>query len=195
MPPLCYFVRHGQTGWNAELRLQGQADTDMSELGRGQAVRNGRRLAELIDGPEEFDFVASPLKRTRETMELIRREMGLPASGYRTDVRLVEVHFGDWQGSTYAELEERQPGSTAARLSDKWGFVGPGEGGESYQMLLDRVKPWYDALQNPTVCVTHGGVLRVLFRLVERMPEAEAAEMDILQERVLRLQDSRLEWL
>ncbi len=195
MPPLCYFVRHGQTGWNAELRLQGQADTDMSELGRSQAVRNGRRLAQLIDRPEEFDFVASPLKRTRETMELIRREMGLPASGYRTDARLMEVHFGDWQGFTYAELEQRQPGSTAARLSDKWGFIGPGEGGESYQMLLDRVKPWYDALQQPTVCVTHGGVMRILFRLVQNMPEADAADMDILQDRVLKLQDNRLEWL
>lgn len=195
MPPLCYFVRHGQTGWNAELRLQGQADTDMSELGRSQAVRNGRRLAGLIDRPEEFDFVASPLKRTRETMELIRREMGLPVSDYRTDARLMEVHFGDWQGFTYAELEQRQPGSTAARLNDKWGFVGPGEGGENYQMLLDRVKPWYDALQQPTVCVTHGGVLRILFRLVEAMPEADAADMDILQDRVLRLKDSRLEWL
>jgi broad specificity phosphatase PhoE len=195
MPPLCYFVRHGQTGWNAELRLQGQADTDMSELGRSQAVRNGRRLAGLIDSPEEFDFIASPLKRTRETMELIRREMRLPASGYRTDARLMEVHFGDWQGFTYAELEQRQPGSTAARLSDKWGFVGPGEGGENYQMLLDRVKPWYDALRQPTVCVTHGGVMRILFRLVLDMPEADAAELDILQDRVLRLKDARLEWL
>lgn len=195
MPPICYFVRHGQTGWNAELRLQGQADTDMSELGRSQAVRNGRRLADLIDRPEEFDFVASPLKRTRETMELIRREMGLPVSDYRTDARLMEVHFGDWQGFTYAELEQRQPGSTAARLTDKWGFIGPGEGGENYQMLLDRVKPWYDALQQPTVCVTHGGVLRILFRLVQGMPEANAADMDILQDRVLRLRDNRLEWL
>ena len=51
MPPLCYFVRHGQTGWNAELRLQGQADTDMTDLGRSQAVRNGRRLAELVGRP------------------------------------------------------------------------------------------------------------------------------------------------
>ena len=44
MPPLCYFVRHGQTAWNAEFRLQGQADTDMTDLGRRQAARNGRRL-------------------------------------------------------------------------------------------------------------------------------------------------------
>ena len=195
MPPLCYFVRHGQTGWNAELRLQGQADTDMTDLGRSQAVRNGRRLAELVGRPDMFDFVASPLKRTCETMELIRTEMGLTPNGYRTEPRLKEVHFGDWQGFTHAELEERQPGSTATRFSDKWGFVAPGTGGESYQMLLERVKPWFDALDKPTVCVTHGGVIRILFRLVEDIPAEEAAAMEVAQDRVLRLQNFRLEWL
>jgi broad specificity phosphatase PhoE len=195
MPPLCYFVRHGQTGWNAELRLQGQADTDMTGLGRSQAVRNGRRLAELVDTPEDFDFVASPLKRTCETMELIRAEMGLPPQGYRTEPRLMEVHFGDWQGFTYEELEAKQPGCTAARFQDKWGFVAPGQGGESYRMLLDRVKPWFDALERPTVCVTHGGVIRILFRLVEGLPVADVAAMEITQDRVLRLKGSRLDWL
>jgi broad specificity phosphatase PhoE len=195
MPPLCYFVRHGQTAWNAELRLQGQADTDMTDLGRSQAVRNGRRLAELVDRPGDFDFVASPLKRTRETMELIRAGMGLPARGYRVDARLMEVHFGDWQGFTHAELEERQPGSTAARLADKWGFVAPGAGGESYQMLFDRVRPWYEAVERPTICVTHGGVIRVLFKLVEDLSAAEVATMEVPQDKVLRLKDSRLEWL
>lgn len=195
MPPLCYFVRHGQTFWNAELRLQGQADTDMSSLGRSQAVRNGRRLAELVENPDDFDFVASPLKRTRETMELIRGEMRLPERDYRTDSRLMELNFGEWQGFTHAELEERQPGSTAARFLDKWDFVAPGEGAESYEMLLERIEPWFASLDRQTVCVTHGGVLRVLFRLVEKRPSADAASMEIFQDRVLRLKDKRLQWL
>lgn len=195
MPPLCYFVRHGQTGWNAEFRLQGQADTDINDFGRAQAVRNGRRLAELVGDGSDFDFVASPLKRTRETMELVRSEMGLSARGYRVDSRIMEVHFGDWQGFTYAELEARRPGSTAARLSDKWGFVAPGTGGESYQMLLDRIKPWLEALERQTVCVTHGGVMRVLFRMIEDRPPDEVAAMEIPQDKVLRLKDSSLEWL
>ena len=74
-------------------------------------------------------------------------------------------------------------------------FVAPGTGGESYQMLLDRIRPWFEALDRPTVCVTHGGVLRVLFRLVEDLPPDEVAAMDIPQDRVLRLKESRLEWL
>ncbi|RUM97241.1 histidine phosphatase family protein [Pseudaminobacter arsenicus] len=194
MSPLVYFVRHGQTIWNAEKRFQGQADTDMTERGRSQADRNGRRLAELIDRPEDFDFVASPLRRTRETMERIRIAMGLPPEGYRTDPRLIEVHFGDWQGLTFAELEARHPGSTKVRALDKWRFVPPGLG-ESYQMLLERVQPWFEKLERPTVCVTHGGVIRAMFRLVEAMPSDEAAALEVVQDRVLRFQDGKLTWL
>ena len=195
MLPLIYVVRHGQTGWNAEYRLQGQADTDITELGRRQADGNGRRLAELIDDPQRFDFVASPMRRTRETMERIRTAMGLTSGGYRTDRRLVEVHFGDWQGSTFAELEARAPGSTEARMFDKWGFVPPGQGAESYQMLLERVRPWLEEISLPTVCVTHGGVIRTLFRLLQNMPESEAAVLDIVQDGLLKVENGRLEWL
>jgi broad specificity phosphatase PhoE len=62
-------------------------------------------------------------------------------------------------------------------------------------MLLDRVRPWFDALDKPTICVTHGGVIRILFKLVENLPVADAAAMDVVQDRVLRLKNSRLEWL
>ncbi|MER8390510.1 histidine phosphatase family protein [Mesorhizobium sp. M1340] len=195
MYPLVYIVRHGQTAWNAEARLQGQADTDLDELGREQASRNGRRLAELIDKPEDFDFVASPMRRTRETMERLRAAMKLDPHAYRTEPLLVELSFGDWQGFTFAELEANNPGSTRRRRLDKWNFQPPGEGAESYQMLLERVKPWFDALDRQTVCVTHGGVMRVMFRLVLGMSEQDAVSMDVPQDRVLRLEGRRLEWL
>ncbi|MER8777068.1 histidine phosphatase family protein [Mesorhizobium sp. M0977] len=195
MYPLVYIVRHGQTAWNAEARLQGQADTDLNELGREQASRNGRRLADLIDRPEDFDFVASPMRRTRETMERLRAAMKLDPHAYRTEPLLVELSFGDWQGFTFAELEANNPGSTRQRRLDKWNFQPPGEGAESYQMLLERVKPWFDALDRQTVCVTHGGVMRALFRLVLGMSEQEAVSMEVPQDRLLRLDGRRLEWL
>lgn len=195
MSPLVYFVRHGQTGWNAESRLQGQADTDMTDLGRSQAVRNGRRLAELLGDPKTYDYVASPMRRTRETMEIIRAGLGLPVEGYRTDPRLVEVHFGDWQGFTLAELEARQAGSTQARLAEKWDFVPPGKNAESYEMLLQRVRPWFETIERPTVCVTHGGVLRTIIKMVENRPSAEVATLDIVQDRVLKYENGALAWL
>ena len=118
MYPLVYIVRHGQTAWNAEFRLQGQADTDLNALGREQATGNGRRLADLVGDPGEFDFVASPMRRTRETMERIRAAMKLDPLAYRTDIRLIEVNFGDWQSFTFAELETR------SRIAMLQGFPG-----------------------------------------------------------------------
>ncbi|UVK44313.1 phosphoglycerate mutase family protein [Mesorhizobium sp. AR07] len=195
MYPLVYIVRHGQTAWNAEFRLQGQADTDLNTLGCEQADGNGHRLAELVHNPQDFDFVASPMKRTRETMQRIRAAMKLDPDGYRTDSRLVEVNFGDWQGFTFAELETRYPGASRIRALDKWNFQPPGEGAESYQMLLERVKPWFDAIERQTICVTHGGVMRTLFRFVEGMAEDEAANLEIPQDRVLKLDGKSLQWL
>ncbi len=78
--PLIYFLRHGQTPFNAEGRIQGQIEVPLSELGRSQALRNGAVLAEVLGEPERFDFVASPLLRTRQTMEIVRSAMGLPAT-------------------------------------------------------------------------------------------------------------------
>ncbi len=195
MSPLVYLVRHGETAWNVEGRLQGQAENDITEVGRRQADRNGARLRELIDDPAQFDFVASPMRRTRETMERVRVAMGLPPDGYRTDTRLVEVHFGDWQGFTFAELDAIEQGCTAARSRDKWNFVPPGEGAESYQMLMERIRPWFEALDRPTVCVTHGGVIRAIFRMLTDTPSRQAARLEIFQDRVLRLRGDMLEWL
>ncbi|MER8855300.1 histidine phosphatase family protein [Mesorhizobium australicum] len=195
MYPLVYIVRHGQTAWNAEFRLQGQADTDLNALGREQASANGGRLAALVGAPQEFDFVASPMRRTRETMERIRAAMRLDPLAYRTDIRLIEVNFGDWQSFTFAELERQSPGASRSRALDKWNFQPPGEGAESYQMLLERVKPWFDELRGQTICVTHGGVMRTLFRFVLDMAEDEAANLEIPQDRVLKLEGRSLEWL
>ncbi|MER9301393.1 histidine phosphatase family protein [Mesorhizobium sp. M0293] len=195
MYPLVYIVRHGQTAWNAEFRLQGQADTDLNALGREQATGNGRRLAKLVQNPEEFDFVASPMKRTRETMQRVRVAMKLDPGAYRTDPRLVEVNFGDWQGFTFPELETRYPGASRIRALDKWNFQPPGEGAESYQMLLERVRPCFDAIQRRTICVTHGGVMRALFRFVLGLAEDEAANLEIPHDRLLKLEGKSLEWL
>jgi probable phosphoglycerate mutase len=62
-------------------------------------------------------------------------------------------------------------------------------------MLYERIKPWFEELDRDTVCVTHGGVIRALFRLVEKISREEAASLETPQDRVLRLRDGHLEWL
>ncbi|MEO3386126.1 histidine phosphatase family protein [Mesorhizobium sp. CAU 1741] len=195
MQKLVYFVRHGQTDWNAEGRLQGQADTDLNATGRQQASRNGDLLRELVPDPTRFDFVSSPLRRTRQTMERIRAAMGLEADGYRTDPRLMELHFGDWQGHTFAELEALEPGCYERRERDKWGFVPPGAGAESYASLAERVRPFFEDIAADTICVAHGGILRSVLWLTNTMTPAECAAMSVPQDRILRLRNGVAEWL
>ena len=195
MFPLVYFVRHGQTDWNAELRFQGQVEIDINDTGRAQARANGKTLTRLIDDPSGFDFVASPLRRTRETMEIVRAEMGVPAAAYRTDSRLVEVHFGDWQGYTIEEIEKARPGAEAERNRDKWEFLPPGPDAESYADLADRVRGWLDEVEGPTVCVTHGGVIRAVFLIAGGLDRHAAAVMTVPQDRILRLAGGKLDWL
>jgi probable phosphoglycerate mutase len=191
-------IRHGQTDWNAELRMQGQQDIGLNALGRSQATQNGKALRQRL-GPQsaDFDYVASPLGRTRETMELLRTAMHLDPAGYRTDKRLLEVSFGDWEGFTLEELEQSTPEGIAARNAAKWDFIPPGEDAESYEILSWRVGSWLKSVERPTVCVAHGGVIRSLFRLVADMPKEEASATPQPQDRILKIETSTgtIEWL
>src|SRR5215470_18336544 len=111
-----YFVRHGETDWNRDQRYQGQRDIPLNPTGRSQAIANGRMLAGVLgDKAGTFDYIASPLTRARETMELMRRELGLPQCDYRTDDRLREIHFGHWEGELWHQLPTTDPEGYAAR--------------------------------------------------------------------------------
>jgi broad specificity phosphatase PhoE len=193
--PLIWFSRHGETAWNAEGRVQGQYDTDLDPLGQAQADANGLKLAKLIEKPELFDFIASPLRRTRETMERIRRGMALNANHYLLDDRLMEVHFGDWQGFTLSEISMVSPELLEARHRNKWNFIPPGDEAENYDMLARRFSGWLETVKVPTVCVTHGGVIRSLFYLVQGLDGEVASRLAVPQDEVLRLEHGKLEWL
>jgi broad specificity phosphatase PhoE len=181
--PVLYFVRHGETDWNRERRLQGQHDIPLNPLGRTQAQRCGTLLREVLGkdgvGVADYDYVSSPLGRARETMEIMRGVMGLDPSAYRTDARLMEMSFGRWEGFTYAELQTREAAALEARERDKWGFVLPG--GESYAQLEKRVQVWYEGIGRATVASAHGGVCRALMALLKVVQPSEASMGDIGQ--------------
>ncbi len=190
---LIYMIRHGQTDWNAEGRMQGQKDIGLNHIGRAQASENGRKLGQVLgSAAADFDFVCSPLERTRETMERVRSAMGLPAGGYRLDDRLKELSFGDWEGSTLAELARLFPERVAERARQKWSFIPPGEDAESYEILSWRIGAWLTSVEQPTVCVSHGGVIRSCFRLIGNVDEDEACEMNIPQDRILKIERGQM---
>ncbi|WP_342359711.1 histidine phosphatase family protein [Terrarubrum flagellatum] len=181
--PRLYFIRHGETDWNAEGRLQGQRDIPLNDLGRVQAGEAGAKLKATVPLIEDCDFVASPMLRTRETMELAREAMGLNPVGYRLDERLKELTFGKWEGLTWKEVVRHDPAGAKRRSRDKWGFVPPD--GESYAMLLERVRPAIDELTRDTVMVSHGGVARALMTMLGGVPTELAANQDVWQGKVL----------
>ena len=190
--PTIYFIRHGETDWNAEARLQGQRDIPLNDFGRVQAEEAGARLRGLVLHYEDLDYVASPLSRTRDTMELMREAIGLAPRAYREDERLKELTFGDWEGLTWKEIRDRDPEGARAREAEKWGFCPPG--GESYAMLADRVRPFLEDLRRDSVVVSHGGVARVLLAMLGHVPAEEAPRVDIWQGRVLVFRDGGYAW-
>ncbi|MBX9457747.1 MAG: phosphoglycerate mutase family protein [Rhizobium sp.] len=189
-----YIIRHGQTDWNAEARLQGQKNIPLNDFGRQQARDNGVRLKALAGTLDGYDFVASPLDRARETMELARRAAGLDPLTYRIDERLKEICFGDWEGFTGREIKALNRERHRERQQKKWDFLPPGELAESYEILSWRVGSWLKSLNQPTVAVCHGGVIRCIFKLVGGVAREDAANIDIPQDRVLVYSADRVEW-
>lgn len=196
-PPPFFFIRHGETNWNREGRLQGQRDIPLNPLGRDQAAGAGRRLRSLLRRraeaePDALRYVASPLGRARDTMERVRGALGLPANEYRTDDTLREMAFGEWEGLTWPEVKAIAPQAVRDRKRDKWNFVPPG--GESYAALAERVRPWLDTVRPLDIVVAHGGVARALMVLLAGATQAEGPDLDIWQGRVLAFEHGRAHW-
>ncbi|MDB5589652.1 MAG: histidine phosphatase family protein [Enterovirga sp.] len=146
----------------------------------------------MVAEPAELDFVASPLSRTVETMEILRGALGLAPGAYRRDPRLVELTFGRWEGQTWREVRRHDAALASLRERDKWNFTPPD--GESYAMLRERLRPVVAELNRPTLLVSHGGVARVLLNLLAGVAEHEAPRVDIWQGRVLLLESGRHRW-
>jgi broad specificity phosphatase PhoE len=193
--PVIYYVRHGETSWNAQGRLQGVQDIALNDLGRRQAAQAGNILAGLFarDGREKssLSFVASPLIRARATMELVRDELKLPPVGYALDDRLREIGYGQWEGSTLPEMQVADPDLFARRQAEKWTVSPPG--GESYGAVQARMQDWYASLAADTVAVAHGGTARALMVALGLETPLSAADLTIEQGAVYVFRDGGLQ--
>jgi probable phosphoglycerate mutase len=159
-------IRHGETAWNAELRIQGHRDLPLNETGVLQAEALARRLAE-----RHFDAIyASDLVRARQTAEPLARTRKLPV---RIDAALRERNFGSWEGKTREELlsiDAAMVEALAARRPDDFP-----PGGESLRQHLTRVLSCLSRLASrhageTIAVVTHGGTLDLVYRHVHGVP-------------------------
>lgn len=152
-----YFVRHGQTEWNAIARMQGQWNSDLSDLGRQQADVSGQVLSRFpIDA-----IYASPLDRTRQTTAHITRHVEAPVT---FDKRLMEWDCGDWSGYLYADVAEKWKAEWEAYQQDKFHYRGPNC--ENYPDMFARSRPFLqEVLETPhrhIAIVSHGMIGKVM---------------------------------
>jgi glucosyl-3-phosphoglycerate phosphatase len=163
-------LRHGQTEYNAGNRMQGQIDTDLSELGRNQALAAAESLAKR----QPLLIVSSDLRRALDTAVALGDRAGLPVEA---DERLRETHLGDWQGMTHLEVDDVAPGARLAWRDDaRWAP----HGGESrvdvaarsvplVAELFDQYTEWGDD-DRPLVLVAHGGLIAALTAALLDLP-------------------------
>ena len=124
-------LRHGQTAYNFDSRMQGQLDTDLTDLGRDQAVA----AAEALAKHQPLRIVSSDLRRAYDTAVALQERTGLPV---HADERLRETHLGDWQGMTHAEIDVSAPGARLAWRDDpRWAP----HGGENRVDVANRSVP------------------------------------------------------
>lgn len=188
-----YFVRHGQTDWNAASRYQGQRDIPLNDTGRGQARRNGETLARVLKNPSAFDYVASPLSRARETMQIMRRQIGLGVDDFRFDDLLKEINYGHWEGQLASDLPRVDPESIASRQKDP--FRWRPRNGESYADLMARTDAWLESVARDTIVASHGGVSRTVRGRVLGLDHEQMMRLEVPQDRILVLRNGTASWL
>jgi uncharacterized phosphatase len=149
-----YLVRHGETDWNAQRRIQGSTDIPLNSTGRGQAQTTGRLLSR-----REWDGIySSPLVRAFETARIIATEVGLAEPG--TVDAIVERNYGEAEGLNWEQVEQQFPGET------------PVPGRETHPEVATRVIPALVSLAksrpgSALIVVTHGGVIRSVLNAVD----------------------------
>lgn len=146
---LLALLRHAETAWSAQRRIQGRADVPLSDAGR-ERLRS-MRLPEACRG---MRIVASPLARCVETAALL----GAPDAP--REPRIIEMDWGDWQGDTLEQLRQRL--GQAMLENEARGLDFTPAGGESPRMVLHRITSWLQEVSVPTLAVTHRGVIRAV---------------------------------
>jgi probable phosphoglycerate mutase len=162
-------VRHGETQWNVEQRIQGNGDSPLTARGLAQAEAIAERLA-----TEPFDaLVASDLGRAMQTAERIARR-----TGHRVirDPRLRERHFGEGEGLTYAEIDRLHPGAFSRTREMDPDYRVPG--GETRREFHARILHAFESLADEhdgqrIAVVAHGGVLAAIYRVIHGIAVAE----------------------
>ncbi len=181
--PTIWFLRHGQTEWNAQHRIQGQLESDLTPLGVAQARDQARLMPPILaQGPACY---VSPLGRAQKTAEI-----ALGGAPCTTDPRLAEVHAGVFQGLTKTQAAQLRPDITAA-CPEPLDLFCEAPDGEGYATFHNRIEAFLQSLTGPSVVVAHGLWGQVLRGIICGLDRAEQAKLPNEQGCVYLLRDGR----
>lgn len=180
---MIYLLRHGQTDYNAEGRLQGQLESTLTPHGEAQVQAMADLLKTEIGDLEGWRILASPLKRTRQSAAIVSATLGLAVE---IAPALIEVGCGAWEGELYADLRAREP---AAFNAPDWYFRAPG--GERFADMAARIDPWFASLppepERRLIVVCHGISGTFVRRAYLGLTEAETIRQETPQDAIFRL--------
>lgn len=186
-------LRHGETFWNREARIQGHMESDLTPLG----VQQARAMAELVgdlvrhDGRDGWRLVASPIGRAMRTAGLVAEATGLPIE---PDARLKEISCGQWEGKLRAEIAHHHPEVFATR---EWFFGAPG--GETFEDVTARAADWLGSLppepDRRVIAVSHGVWGRLARGAYAGLGRQATLDQDVPQDAVYRLQNGQIDRL
>lgn len=178
-------VRHGETFWNREGRIQGHTESDLTPLGERQAAAMAGLAAELMrrDGRDGWRLVSSPIGRARRTAGMVAQATGLPIE---IDARLAEICCGEWEGRLRADIAHIHPEIFATR---EWFFGAPG--GETFEDVTARAIDWLGSLppepERRVIAVSHGVWGRLLRGAYAGLDRQETLNQDVPQDAVYTL--------
>lgn len=190
---MIYLLRHGQTEFNVERRIQGRCDSPLTELGKEQARAMGAKLRSLLDGGPDVELVSSPQPRALSSAELVAEAAGLDGR-IVTDERLQEVGAGSWEKHHFATLAARDPliGEAPNFLAAWAQYCRDGEGLDAAMDRLASFLHWAEG--RALVVVSHGcagSILRSLYAGADRVAMLQSHSAP--QDRFHRLHDGKIE--
>ena len=149
--PTIILLRHGQTVWNVEGRYQGQLDSPLTQKGKNQAKENALKIKRIIEPLDTFMFVSSPLGRAKETTQIMVKELNIDREKIEFLDAIKEFNYGKFEGQTKAFCQEVYKEEFELREANKWSYII--DGGESYEMVTQRLNVWLKSLNKDKVVV------------------------------------------
>lgn len=188
-----YITRHGTTEWNLERRLQGWADSPLTEDGKKRAIQLGNCLKDI-----DFDIIySSPLNRAFETAKLIR---GNKDTELKTHDGLKELSHGIWEGMRMEEIEKKHSKEYSIYRNTPAAYI-PTEG-ESFTVLFERVKSFLDEISSMdyknVLIVSHGITIKSIIAIIKELSWEEFSTLEVYTGTALNiceLRDEKFEFL